>query len=246
MAENNKDIDVLFREKLTEHTERPSQKAWDKIQGRLDQREKKGFLPWMRIAASFLLPGLGLAIIYYSLLSLENDPEMIAQQQAVPDTQIGNIPALEVLPGSINEEIIPINDSTTQLSTAPVKSPIPKANKVPNNRVEKVIKESDVAPGEAIPQMEVESLELPPLESELLMADGDLILEKVEEVPYKITIISNGLRPRQNKDKLVDEIENKIDQIGGLLSKVDQEFSDLQDSKNNLFASLTSRKENNN
>ncbi len=94
--------------------------------------------------------------------------------------------------------------------------------------------------------MELESLDVPPLDIDLLVADGGLSVEEVEEVAYKVTIISNGLSPRQEKENLVEEIENKIGQLGGLLNKVDREFAELQDSKNNLFASLTSKRENSN
>ena len=245
MAENNKDIDVLFREKLAEYSEMPRPKAWDRIQGKLDQKNKSGFEPWIRIAASVLLLGLGLALIYYSLLSNENNPGRIAQQETVPDTRPGNILSLEVFPEMVQEEIVPQSNSTVQPAPVPVKRPLREINKAPINLVVQATEDSEEVTEENRPPMDVESRDLPALDKELLMSDGG-ISEEVEEVPYKITIISNGLSPRQDKDNLVKEIENKIGQLGGLLSKVDQEFADLQDSKNNLFASLTSKKENNN
>src|SRR5690606_27602827 len=98
---------------------------------------------------------------------------------------------------------------------------------------------------ESVPVLELESIELPPLDQDLLMAENNLIdLEATpdQEVAYKITIISNGLREKPEKESLVGEIENKIDKLGGLIGKMDQGFADLQDAKNNLFASITTRK----
>lgn len=246
MDENNKEIDVLFRDKLAGHSEMPTPMAWEKIQVRLDQKEKRGLVPWMRIAASVLLLGLGLAFVYYSLISSEKDPGMIAGLQSVPDTQPGNIEALEVLPEPVQEEISYKKIPPTQPSTEPVKRPVQEASESTLNLALVAEEEPEVAPKEAIPQMEVGALDLPPLDTDLLIAEGGISLDEEEEVSYKVTIISNGLSPRQNKENLVTEIENKIGQIGGLLNKVDHKFAELQDSKNNLFVSLTSKKENSN
>src|SRR5690606_37653744 len=98
---------------------------------------------------------------------------------------------------------------------------------------------------ETIPVLELESIALPPLNQDLLLADNNLaesVSEPGQDVTYKVTIISNGLREKPEKEGLVGEIENKIDKIGGLIVKVDQGFADLQDAKNNLFASITTRK----
>ena len=246
MAENNKEIDVLFRDKLAGHSEMPTPMAWERIQGRLDQKEKGGLAPWMRIAASVLLLGLGLAFIYYSLISSEYNPGRIAGLQSVPDTQPGSIEALEVLPEPVQEEIMSERISPTLPSPEPLKRQMQSSGKPTLNLASVVEESSEVPLKETIPQMEVETLDLPPLDTELMIADGEISLDEVEEIPYKVTIISNGLSPRQNKDNLVAEIENKIGQLGGLLNKVDREFGELQDSKNNLFASLTSKKENSN
>jgi hypothetical protein len=244
MVKNNKDIDVLFREKLDGHSEKPTPMAWEKIQERLDQKRKRGIPHWMRIAATVLMAGLGLTFIY-SLISPTNNSEMIVQKQFVPDTKPGKIPALEVLPKRFQEENITSSKPTTIADQEPVKNPKPATGK-PTHNLDLIAEEvSEVASKETIPMMEVEGLDLPPLDIDLLVADGGISVEE-EEVAYKVTIISNGLSPRKDKDNLVDEIENKIGQLGGLLNKVDREFAELQDTKNNLFASLTSRKDNSN
>ena len=83
---------------------------------------------------------------------------------------------------------------------------------------------------------------LPPLDVDLLTVDNALAeANNLQEVAYKVTIKSNGLKDKPEKEGLVGEIENKIDKIGGLIVKVDQGFADLQDAKNNLFASITTK-----
>jgi hypothetical protein len=57
---------------------------------------------------------------------------------------------------------------------------------------------------------------------------------------YKVKIISNGYAIQPEKEKLVGTLENKI---GGFFSKLDEGFGDLQDAKNNLFASLTTKRD---
>jgi hypothetical protein len=57
---------------------------------------------------------------------------------------------------------------------------------------------------------------------------------------YKVKIISNGYALQPEKEKLVEGLENKI---GGFFTKVDEGFGGLQDAKNNLFASLTTKRE---
>ncbi len=91
---------------------------------------------------------------------------------------------------------------------------------------------------------EVEEIALPPLDPKLLLAETDIQGPKEvlpQEVTYKVTIISMGMKDSPEKQTLVGEIENKIDKIGGFIGKVDQGLADLQDAKNNLFANLTAK-----
>lgn len=244
MAESNKNIDELFREKLVGHSEMPTNMAWERIQERLDQKRRKAILPWMRIAATLLMMGLGLTFIYYSLISPTKIPGRMAQKEVVPDTKPGKIPALEVLPERLQEEIRASSHPTTEAGTEPEKMPTQAAGKPPLDAALTAEVKSELPSKQSTPLVELKSLDLPPLDMDLLVADGGISLEEEEEVAYKITIVSNGLRPR--KDNLVDEIENKIGKLGGLLNKVDREFGELQDTKNNLFASFAANKKNSN
>jgi hypothetical protein len=71
---------------------------------------------------------------------------------------------------------------------------------------------------------------------------GILVAEAkpVEEPAYRVTIISDGIKEDKN---LIADIGRKVNQVEGLLGKVDEGFANLQDAKNNLFTALVTRKE---
>jgi hypothetical protein len=47
----------------------------------------------------------------------------------------------------------------------------------------------------------------------------------------------------QEDKTLIGGLNKKVEQVEGLLGKVDQGFADLQDAKNNLFTALLTKKE---
>jgi hypothetical protein len=243
MADKDKDIDVLFRKKLAEHAEEPTPLAWGKLEVKLS-RERKGIVPWRGMAASLLLGAGVVGLLYFSIQSTEKELTMIAQKGAVPETKADMETDIEPLPEKQPE---------LQNEDAPINKPAVKAEPGPINQtvsedlgVSEPSAEVDESPNETTPPIEVEILELAPLNTDLLVAQNGLVGEEVQEVAYTITIISNGLIQAPGKENLVNEIENRIDQLSGLLTKVDKGFAGLQDAKNGLFASITSRKENNN
>lgn len=243
MADQHKDIDILFRKKLADHGEQPTPLAWGKLEEKLS-RERKGIVPWRGMAASLLLVAGVVGLLYFSIQSTEKELNTIAQKWAVPETKADIEPDIEPLPEKQTE---------LQNEEAPINKPAVKAEPGPINQtvsedlgVSEPSAEVDESPNEATPPIEVEMLELAPLNADLLVAENGLVGGEVQEVAYTITIISNGLTQAPGKENLVNEIENKIDQLGGLMTKVDKGFAGLQDAKNGFFASITSRKENNN
>lgn len=244
MAKDYQDIDRLFRDKLRDHAVQPSPLAWDKLEGRMEKRKKKPLIISIRVAASLLLAG-GLAALLW--LSVENTKEGLDHSLAVQ----GPIKQPPALQKPVQPDPVPVDPKEEMEKQEAPKATIsrPAAKKptaVPLKSVQ--VPAADVEPDpvgkEDIPILELDGVALPPLDQDLLLAENnvELAATPVEEVAYKVTIISNGLREKPQKEGLVGEIENKIDQLGGLIGKVDQGFADLQDAKNNLFASITTRK----
>lgn len=240
MAEEHKDIDHLFREKLGDHSVQPSPMAWEKLESRL-ARNKKGMALWMRIAASLLLLGGLTALLWLSVQNTQKQLDTVADQELPREIVPLETPNRPEIPAVEYQE----QKVTPPVKKAAVKKPTPS---VVNPKLAAVPPaESEPAVPERIPVKELAVIELPPMDTDLLVADNTVSVQE-EQVPnkvsYKITIISNGLRATPEKETLVGEIENKIEKIGGVIGKVDQGFADLQDAKNNLFASITTKNNN--
>lgn len=237
MAKENQDIDRIFREKLAANSVRPSPMAWEKLEGRLS-RKKKGIAPWMRIAVTLLLLFGLTALLWLSIQNAPKELDTVANQAPVPEIirqETAVTPESPTLEDQAEEENSPIEPPEVK------KSP---SIEVKSNLAVVQSEEPEPITKQSIPVQQVTPIELPPLDTDLLVAENTIAEpEEVvsQEVAYKITIISNGIRTTPEKETLVAEIENKIDKIGGLLGKVDQGFADLQDAKNNLFASITTR-----
>lgn len=242
MAKEN-DIDRLFREKLTDHTVQPSFLAWDKLEGRLSHK-KKGPVLWMRIAAATVLMGGLTALIWVSVENTRQELDILADQEPVREYKVPENPTLP------DTAPVEVEDAVEEESTSKAVAALPVVKKTTPTTVApapptKAANEPEPVAKADIPVLELDDIEFPPMDQDLLMAENKLIDPEPtqdQEVVYKVTIISNGLREKPEKEGLVGEIENKIDKLGGLIGKVDQGFADLQDAKNNLFASITTRK----
>lgn len=239
MAEKYHEIDKIFREKLASHAIAPSPMSWEKLESRLS-KEKKGMVSWTRIAAAVLLL-LGLSALLWQgsrvnpgelkpLAEAASDQEVIQEQgpyvtetQGLPDQEKRETSSVIKLSAKKNpQKIIAQNDNPVEATE------------------ERGFQEEDI-PAITI----LGPIDLPPLDPGLLVTENSLELPEAEAtqgVEYTITIISNGIRYTPEKETLVGEIEHKIDQLGGLISKVDQGFADLQDAKNNWFASITTKR----
>lgn len=246
MAEKHEDIDALFRDQLAGHIEKPSPQAWKKLEGKLHNENKGLIFPWMKVAASFFLAVGLLILLWWSIRITEGELSTVAQKDTVPqafqEKAVNKNPVQE----------LPVADETNDYSTPDsISPPAPKAHRklVTNNQEERESHpEIEVESKQIQPELEVENIELPTLETELAIPDhliAEADVQEIEEVAYTVTIISNGLKVTQEKETLVEEIEEKIDRLGGLIAKVDQGFADLQDAKNGLFASITAKKETN-
>src|SRR5690554_344405 len=242
MAEEYNDLDRLFREKLEGHSVNPSPIAWEKLQGRMAQK-KKG-MAWIRIAASLLFL-LGLtALLWLSVRESQQELEILADEEPAPEA-VQESPLVQEAPvvgEKVEEKELPVQKKPSTKKTTPNPAGLNPAGPTlaATRPTESVPPTRDSEPEQA-----VEVIELPPLDTELLVAEAitDTSEELVtNEVTYKVTIISNGIKATPEKETLVGEIENKIEKIGGLIGKVDQGFADLQDAKNNLFASITAKK----
>lgn len=255
MAKTNETFDQQFKEKLDGHSEKPSALAWERLESQLPKQSKPKLGIWWAIAASVT----ALIVAGYSFwpsASSSVDEPLLAEKTEMP---------IEILPDSkveITEEAeeitLPIEEIITESAkkqaeqptqTTQKTKPTPTTTHAPQPLIAEVKSElpsqSTVAPI-AIPTTKLTTDELPVAMPELQAP----ILEKTvaqasesEEPTYRVSIYSNGVKKGETPEKnLITELGKTVGQVEGLLGKVDDGLFSLQDKKDNLFASLTSKK----
>jgi len=234
MANSDKNIDKYFKDQLENHEIKPSGLAWDRLENRLDQNKKPAY-PWMKVAASVMLLLTMGSLIW---LSIDFTKSQIDQPLVlIEETPSASESVIEEVTPEMTEEPVtldpaPRKESTRAKSTAK-RSEAPQREMVAENEVPVIREKPELTPIETKERLQPE-MELP-LSGEVFLA------EHTPEV--RVKIISSGIAEKPQKDNLIDDLGDKIEKVGNLINKVDQGFADLQDAKNNLFATITSRKE---
>lgn len=261
MAKEKNNLDQFFKEKLENHTERPSALAWERLESQLPQKSKSYKGIWWAAAASItILFTVGYFVLREGDVSEErslladNKTEEIAEVPAKSEVitpqeadkeQIGKenqqvAEELKTKPTSTPTKAKPVDSlSKTQKShsTSP-QNLIAITEKKEEPKQENVVKVE--APISEVKTPEITQMRLPALELENVVAE---VTEPVEAEPaYRVKIYSNGLKEDPKDNNLIAGIGKTVNEVEGILGKVDQGFAELQDAKNNLFASITTRK----
>lgn len=260
-------IDELFSTKLKQHQERPSALSWERLDAQLGPQKKTNRPIWISVAA--MLVGIFVLALLLWRIDLSRDQEispMIANQSPITNQEIlpkDDTTAQEVITRPL-EKTIQKTDSVNKTKKEEENIPEDKKPEIKNNpsptklnqRDERspdnsLVAESNQRPIEKAPEITInKGLELSEMGNEginmnELIADNSPTEKKAETVAYTVKIKSSGISEKPKKEKLVTEIGDKINTLGGLIGKVDKGYADLQDAKNNLFASLISKKEEN-
>ncbi|WP_425637985.1 hypothetical protein ACPUEN_01045 [Algoriphagus yeomjeoni] len=262
MAKEKNNLDQFFKEKLENHTERPSKLAWERLESQLPQKSKSYKGIWWAAAASLtLLFTVGYLVLREGDVSIEKSMLADNTTEEVIDTPT----QIEVITPEESEKTqneIENQQAAEELNTKPTtttKSNSKPAdassntqkpqNTIPQNLVAmNEVKEEpkqEIVENVKAPKLEVETpnfteAELPALKLEKTVADANEAA--VEEPTYRVKIYSSGLTEEPKDKNLIAEIGKTVNEVEDLLGKVDQGFADLQDAKNNLFASITTRK----
>ncbi|WP_194776752.1 hypothetical protein [Pararhodonellum marinum] len=260
MAKKYQDIDELFREKLIGHEENPSALAWEKLDSQLPPpKSSRSPFPLGIAASLILIAAIGFFIWTNSGQNdLQQTDQLVNQEEVIqsedPKSENENIAELpekaEPKPEKESNKEDESADKKEQPNPA-VRPNIQKALPKPvptleeNNPLLAEKEAEEKTERETNEPIQVIIPELPELNQENTIAEQTSpTIPEEEEVTYRVRIVSNGIAAEAPKETLAEEINEKIDKIGGLLNKVDQGFADLQDAKNNLFASIiTNNKE---
>lgn len=241
---DDKHLDTLFREKLSNHEIQPSLSAWSKLEQQLGEKEKPIWLVWGNYAAGFLLLlGIGIGYEYWNQTPTDLGKEMITEFAPSQPTPLAPMDTVTVPKVS---ETPPIVEPIQKIPESPKPTPVHK----PSNPLANVSSDSSRRLVETLPpsaqRKEVwsETLALDVLAIPLYLDEYIPEMPAQEnEIAYTVKIVSRGYAIAPDKGQLVEGIENKLGKIGGFFTKVDKGFGDLQDAKNDLlFQVMASKK----
>ncbi|SIN66349.1 hypothetical protein [Algoriphagus halophilus] len=260
MANSSQKLDKIFKEKLDQHEVKPSALAWERLEKELPKEPKSNRGFWWAAAASVVIL-LSAGYFFYPSETKDNSDELLATNQEIISPDNSDIRNSETtipdeLPTEIEEEQLPAPveikeepkaeiTSNKPSNKKPVITEAPTQNLIAMTETrEKEITVSEVIIPEEKPELKPmvdPEMELPTLDITKAVAEEKT---ETEEAPaYSIKIFSSGLKEEPKDKNLIAEIGKTVNDVGGLLGKVDQGLADLQDAKNNLFTNLTSKKE---
>ena len=253
MAKSDEELDRVFREKLENHQESPNPAAWDKLEAQLDAAKQPKKSSWWAIAAAMpLLLGLGY-LIWSQGPQVDEVRSPGTTEELSTRTPVSESP-IEVEP-VVSEEIqkpVSLAESSTSRSSKPVlKSSLPQENSQKAN-LEPMVAEAIAFPSlqaaaEATGNSTTESkiwVSPEPTRTITTATSSQASLADAEEIDgYRIRIFSDGLKKEEAPNKnLITELGKTVGQVEGLLNKLDEGFVEIQDKKDRLFSSLTSRR----
>ncbi|MBW3467234.1 hypothetical protein [Arthrospiribacter ruber] len=247
MANNEKNFDQFFKEKLEKHQEKPSALAWERLESQLPKKEKSGFYPFMSIAAAIvLLLAAGIVLLNWSGESPETK-DQVAELQPNESKDSGHSADTSLMETEENTGVIPEpkeNNGTEHKQERKTTHPQKGNVSTPSFQepsFDKMVAETRNGEDKVLPiSIEVPEIKLP----EPKITETIALNTAVEEEPvYKVTIKSRGLKEEAPKQGLIGELEEKVEKIEGIWNKLGQGFADLQDAKENLFANNNPRRE---
>jgi hypothetical protein len=252
MAKSDEVLDRVFREKLENHQETPSQAAWDTLASQLDTKQapKKGNA-WLAIAAAISLV-LGAAFLFWSTKQQPEIQAPLAEVQEI-NPKVGT--TIPVTPSSTVEAEKEAPSTSGVITTSKsVQTGIKTQQLKPAVLVAEVITQTEAVPA-SIPEFTAEVVPsntpqpvhspapaLPETNAVFTPSTNEALAEEVGT--YRIRIYSDGLQKAAPKGKnLVTELGKAVGQVEGLLGKLDEGYEEIQEKKERLFSSLTSRRE---
>jgi len=251
MAKSDEVLDRVFREKLENHQETPSLAAWDTLASQLDTKQApKKASSWWAIAAAITL-ALGAAFLFWSTGQESEIQAPLAEAQEVNKEVIANPPVTasptveaEIEVPSTSSVSTPIERGQTGIKTQQRNPDIFVAELNPQNEAVPVI--IPVFTAEAVPNAPQPVHSPAPALAEtnavFTPSTNEALAEEVGT--YRIRIYSDGLQKAAPKEKnLVTELGKAVGQVEGLLGKLDEGYEEIQEKKERLFSSLTSRRE---
>ena len=253
MAKSDEILDRVFRDKHANQEATPSPAAWEKLETQLDAAKQPKKSSWWAIAAAMpLLLGLGYLIWSQAPQPTQENSvaasEEVLEVPLVPEsTQKAETKVSEEsqYQNSLPEKIYPSSSKPDLLASLPQEnSKVVNLGKVvaetvtfPSPQAAATVELNSTAESKIWLTPEPTQTTPAPNNSQASLADGE------DLDGYRIRIFSDGLKKEEAPNKnLITELGKTVGQVEGLLDKLDEGFVEIQDKKDRLFSSLTSRK----
>ncbi|WP_158859714.1 hypothetical protein [Lunatibacter salilacus] len=240
---DDKHLDTLFREKLSNHEIKPSPRAWFKLEQQLAENKKPLWLIWGQYAAGFLLLlGIGIGYQYWNQTPSELGKELITEIAQIQPTAPAPMDTVTVEKASEAPPLFqPALIKPAPSKPAPAYKPSEQVATLPSDPSERLVESLPPADQREVVWTETLAFDLAtmPLDIDEIITE---IAPQEKEIAYTVKIVSRGYAIAPDKGQLVDGIENKLEKIGGFFTKVDKGFGDLQDAKNDLFVHVMASK----
>jgi hypothetical protein len=253
MAKSDEVLDRVFREKLENHEASPRPAAWEKLEAQLDAAKQPKKNSWWAIAAAMpLLLGLGY-LIWSQVPQADQENSLATTEEVLEIPPVSeSTPEAETVVSQVDQKPVSLAEtSAPRKSTPALKSSLAQENSQKIN-LESMVAEAISFPS---PQAVVEATGNSTSESKIWVSpeptrtittatSSQASLADAEEMEgYRIRIFSDGLKKEEAPNKnLITELGKTVGQVEGFIDKLDDEFVEIQDKKERLFSSLTSRK----
>jgi hypothetical protein len=214
------------------------------------QAPKKGNA-WWAIAAAITL-ALGAAFLFWSTGQESEIQAPLAEAQET-NPEVGTTIPVTASP-SVEAEKEQSSMSSVIATSKPVQTGIKTQQRNPDIFVAELNPQNEVVPAsipvftaEVVPSNTPEPVRspapaLPETNAISTPSTNEALAEEVGT--YRIRIYSDGLQKAAPKEKnLVTELGKAVGQVEGLLGKLDEGYEGIQEKKERLFSSLTSRRE---
>ena len=253
MAKSDEELDRVFREKLENHEASPSPAAWDKLEAQLDAAKQPKKSSWWAIAAAMpLLLGLGY-LIWSQVPQTEQESSLASIEEVSTSTPVSeSSPEAETMVPEEVQKPVSLAEASTSRASKPIqKSSLPQEN-TKDTQIESRMAEAVTFPSlQTAVEVELSSttesnpLVTPePTQTTPSPSTSQPSLADAEDLDgYRIRIFSDGLKKEEAPNKnLITELGKTVGQVEGLLDKLDEGLVEIQDKKERLFSTLTSRK----